>query len=87
MMGQLIRSISYLIIAFFIVLYGLPRLPLLHVHSTAFTFSIIWLGFALLIIGAHLYQIIHLRERRDSGTPPVVISEEQHHERGRTQEA
>ena len=83
-MGQLIRSISYLIIAFFIVLYGLPRLPLLHGHSTALIFSMIWLGFALLIIGANLYQIIQLRERRDVGVPPAATLAEQVRERGRT---
>lgn len=81
-----IRSISYLIIAFFIVLYGLPRLPLLHGHSTAVTFSIVWLGFALLIIGANLYQIIQLRERRDTGTPPAAMPEGQVPERGRTRD-
>ncbi|MCI1693537.1 hypothetical protein [Aneurinibacillus aneurinilyticus] len=66
------RNISYLIFAFVLVFYGLPRLPLLADKAEAVLFSIVWLGFALLIIGANLYQIISEREERNAA-PPFVL--------------
>ncbi|GED13901.1 hypothetical protein [Aneurinibacillus migulanus] len=68
-MGHSFRNISYLIFAFVLVFYGLPRLPLLVDQTEAVLFSAVWLGFALLIIGANLYQIIGEREERNVASP------------------
>ncbi|MBN6187998.1 hypothetical protein JQN58_14075 [Aneurinibacillus sp. BA2021] len=71
------RSISYLIFVFLLVLYGLPRLPFFSNHTEAFVFSAVWLAFALLIIGALLYQVIGAREE---GEPPRQVGERERHE-------
>ncbi|MFT9848322.1 hypothetical protein [Aneurinibacillus sp. REN35] len=76
------RNISYLIFAFLLVLYGLPRLPILSAHTDAFVFSAVWLAFALLIIGALLYQIIGAREEGDTA-PPQIEERERQRERTR----
>lgn len=82
-MGHSFRSISYLILAFLLVLYALPRLPLLSGKTEAVTFSVIWLGFALLIIGAQLYQIIGDRSEQETLSPLAIREDEQ--EKKRTQ--
>jgi hypothetical protein len=76
-MGHPFRSIGYLIFAFLLVLYGLPRLPFLAEKNEAVVFSAIWIGFALLIIGVHLYQIIREREGQDTVSSLVAPQREQ----------
>jgi hypothetical protein len=76
-MGRSFRSISYLIFAFLLVLYGLPRLPFMAGKTDAVVFSAAWISFALLIIGTHLYQIIGERQEEDTPPPLVVLQDEQ----------
>jgi hypothetical protein len=52
------RSYFYLMIACTLLLYGMPRFHLHGFTSLAEGFALIWTCFALLVIGAHLYDIM-----------------------------
>lgn len=58
------KSILYLILSLTVVFYALPRIPLIHTQFEAQLFSGIWLVFALLILGAHLDQLLGLDEEK-----------------------
>jgi hypothetical protein len=75
-MKQTFRSVSYLIVAFLLVLYGLPRLPIVKGETEA-VFSFLWLGFALLIIGAHIYQLISEKSEPGRSSPHLSSREEE----------
>ncbi|MED0676237.1 hypothetical protein [Aneurinibacillus thermoaerophilus] len=77
------RHIIYLIFAFLLVLYSLPRLPLLRSQTEAVLFSVIWLAFALLIIGSQLYQIIDGWAKAEQS--PLLAMTQDEQKVGRTQ--
>lgn len=56
----MIRSFFNLIIALAIVFYALPLVPFFSQNSLASLFSMVWVTFALIIIGAHLNSLIEL---------------------------
>ncbi|WP_035099615.1 hypothetical protein [Aneurinibacillus terranovensis] len=67
-MNTTFRYSSYLILTLLLVLYGLPRLPLLAQNPLAIAFSAVWLGFALLGIAAIIYQLLN-----KAGTDTIML--------------
>jgi hypothetical protein len=60
------RSAGYLVLGIGMLGYALPKLPAIS-FSAAGMFSLAWLLFALLVIGAHLYELIGVgREARQT---------------------
>lgn len=57
-MGKTLRYGSFLLTTLLLVFYALPRLPLLAQSPTAVIFSLVWLGFSFMIMGANLYQLL-----------------------------
>ncbi len=47
-----------------LVFYAVPRLPIEHLSTLATGFSIIWLSFALVVIGANLHALLLFAEKR-----------------------
>ncbi|MGD9677596.1 MAG: hypothetical protein AB7V16_04390 [Vulcanibacillus sp.] len=60
----MIRSFIYLIIALACIFYALPLIPFYNQDSLVTLFSAVWVGFALIIIGAHLNNIIDIDFKR-----------------------
>jgi len=60
----MIRSFIYLIIALACIFYALPLIPFYNQNSLATLFSAVWAGFALIIIGAHLNNLIDIDFKR-----------------------
>ncbi|NIK76051.1 hypothetical protein FHS15_001158 [Paenibacillus castaneae] len=58
------RSILYLLIALAMLIYALPRLDLNAPWDWSSVFGMLWLGFALVIIAAHVNVILLTEERR-----------------------
>lgn len=58
------RSILYLLIALAMLVYALPRLDLNAPWDWSSVFGMLWLGFALVIIAAHVNVILLTEERR-----------------------
>jgi hypothetical protein len=53
-----IRRLAYLASALGMLLYAVPRLEIGGGWSMATTFSVVWIGFALLIIASQLHFIL-----------------------------
>ncbi len=67
-MGK-IRSLFYLLFTLILLVYGLPRFDIGEIEKMSHGFSLIWTAFAVLIIGAHLYELLGVkREREQSET-------------------
>jgi len=60
----MVKSLIYFIVSLATMFYALPRIPLLGYNNGAFIFSIVWLLFGLLVVGAHLDQMIFLDEKK-----------------------
>jgi hypothetical protein len=56
------RNIIYISIALGMLLYAVPRLPMGTGLNAASLFGVFWVCFALLIIAAHLHQILGVDE-------------------------
>ncbi|TCS83592.1 hypothetical protein [Tepidibacillus fermentans] len=55
---RMVKSIIYFILALASLFYALPRIPLFQANSTDQMFAIAWIIFALLVVGAHLDQLL-----------------------------
>jgi hypothetical protein len=56
------KSVAYMSIALGMLIYAVPRLDLGHGFILPTIFGIVWLGFALLIVSAHLHRILGVDE-------------------------
>lgn len=63
-----IRSFFYLLFALTLLFYGLPRFKLTGIETMSEGFAIIWTLFAVVIIGAHLYDVLGANRERKSMT-------------------
>ncbi|WP_339060141.1 hypothetical protein [Tepidibacillus marianensis] len=61
---RMVKTIIYFIISLAILFYAIPRIPLLHADSIAQVFAFTWVFFALLVVGAHLDQLLFLDEEK-----------------------
>lgn len=53
-----LRSLTYMLIAVALLLYGLPRFQREGIESLSDGYFILWSMFAVIIIGAHLYDLL-----------------------------
>ncbi|OEG00068.1 hypothetical protein BHF71_06375 [Vulcanibacillus modesticaldus] len=60
----MLKNIIYLIFALATVFYAILRIPILSYEVEARLFSIIWLFFALLVIGAQLERLLDYDEKK-----------------------
>jgi len=60
----MLKSLIYLIFSLAILFYALPRINFFINNPAAKVFNIVWLIFALLIIGAHLDHLLGLDEEK-----------------------
>lgn len=60
----MVKSFFYLIIVLASVFYALPLIPFSSQDISARLFSIVWITFALLLIGTHLNILIDIDLRR-----------------------
>lgn len=60
----MVKSLFYLIIVLAVVFYALPIIPISSQQLLDKIFSILWIVFALLIIGAHLNILLDLDEKK-----------------------
>jgi len=58
-----IRALSCLILAIFLMFYGIPRLPISNLSDFGTGFSVIWTLFALLVIGGNLMFVLQDRQK------------------------
>jgi len=65
--SKLFKSIVYFILSLALLFYGVPRIPMFDADDKGLLFSAVWLFFALLIVGAHLDQLIGLDEEKRDG--------------------
>ncbi|MFC0214103.1 hypothetical protein ACFFK0_16875 [Paenibacillus chartarius] len=56
------RNIIYMSLALGMLFYAVPRLELGQGISTAAVFGAVWIGLALLIVAAHLHEILGVDE-------------------------
>ncbi|MFV9511206.1 hypothetical protein [Tepidibacillus sp. LV47] len=61
---RLLKSIVYFIIALASLFYAIPRIPLFQGDLSAQIFAVTWILFALLVVGAHLDQLLFLDEEK-----------------------
>lgn len=79
-----VRLMMCLVSALVLLVYAVPRLPVRTVYEPATGFSLIWLAFALVVVGANLYHVMEAgeddrrkkrkrgeRKRRESPTSAV----------------
>ncbi|MFD2671442.1 hypothetical protein [Marinicrinis sediminis] len=57
--------ISAAVITFGMLLFMLPRLEMGQGWSMASIFGVVWLGFALLVLSAHLYRLLGVDEEKE----------------------
>ncbi len=60
----MVKRLFYLIITLAIVFYALPIIPISSQQVLPKMFSIVWIAFALLIIGAQLNSLLDLDEKK-----------------------
>ena len=60
----MVKSIIYFIIALATTFYAIPRIPLIGNHTVEILYSVSWLAFALLILGAHVDRLLILDETK-----------------------
>jgi len=53
-------NIIYLCLAVGMLIYAAPQLQVGHGLTLPTVFTIVWLGFALMIISSHLYEILRV---------------------------
>lgn len=58
------RIMLCFILAILLVFYAVPSLPFEHMSGQATGFSIIWLSFAFIVIGANLHALLLIAEKR-----------------------
>jgi TRAP-type mannitol/chloroaromatic compound transport system permease small subunit len=75
------KSIGSIIMGIAMVVYAVPKLPAFSLSAAGF-FTLVWLLFALLVIGANLYYLIGVdRESRQETEIEEQQMLEQHHRR------
>ncbi|GAB7388653.1 hypothetical protein BSNK01_24910 [Bacillaceae bacterium] len=55
-----LRALSCFILALALLFYAVPRVPLAGESPLATGFSVLWLSFALLVVGANLHHALGL---------------------------
>lgn len=60
-----IRSVFYMFFAITLLFYGLPRFKLDGIKSMPDGFAILWTLLAVIIIGAHLFEILGVNRDRE----------------------
>ncbi|GIP38261.1 hypothetical protein J31TS4_15410 [Paenibacillus sp. J31TS4] len=58
------KNVIWLSLALAMLLYAVPRLPVGGGWTPPAVFGTLWLSFALLIIGAHLHDILGVKEEQ-----------------------
>lgn len=56
------KSVAYMSLALGMLIYAVPRLEIGHGLTGSTVFGIVWIGFALLIVAAHLHRILGVDE-------------------------
>lgn len=56
------KSIIYMSVALGLLIYAVPRLSIGHGFTLPTVFGIVWIGFALLVVAAHLHRILGVDE-------------------------
>lgn len=56
------KSVVYMSLALGMLIYAVPRLEIGHGFTPGTVFGIVWIGFALLIVAAHLHHILGVDE-------------------------
>lgn len=64
MLGGRVRHVVYLLIALAMLVYALPRLELDAPWSLMSVFGLVWIGFALVIVTAHVNALVMNEEKR-----------------------
>lgn len=57
-----LKSVAYMSVALGMLIYAVPRLEIGQGFTAATVFSIVWIGFALLTVAAHLHRILGVDE-------------------------
>lgn len=72
-----VRLKSYVsaVLALVMAIFGLLRLPRLHYATIGGLFSLVWLGFALLVIASHLHALVQ-NEPAQRHVPQLMKAEE-----------
>ncbi|GAA3401673.1 hypothetical protein ACFFNY_13440 [Paenibacillus hodogayensis] len=56
------KSVAYMSLALGMLIYAVPRLEIGHGLTWPAVFGIVWIGFALLVVAAHLHRILGVDE-------------------------
>jgi hypothetical protein len=64
MLAGKVRHVIYLLIALAMLVYALPRLELSAPWSLMSVFGLVWIGFSLVIITAHVNALVMNEEKR-----------------------
>jgi hypothetical protein len=56
------KSVAYMSLALGMLIYAVPRLEIGQGLTLPTVFGIVWIGFALLIVAAHLHRILGVDE-------------------------
>jgi hypothetical protein len=56
------KSVAYMSLALGMLIYAVPRLEIGQGFSFPTVFGIVWIGFALLVVAAHLHRILGVDE-------------------------
>jgi len=56
------KSVAYMSLALGMLIYAVPRLEIGHGWTMPTIFGIVWIGFALLVVAAHLHRILGVDE-------------------------
>lgn len=58
------KYLVYLVLAFATVFFALPRIPIFSQDLASQIFSIVWMFFALLVIGSYLDRLIDIDDQK-----------------------
>lgn len=56
------KSVAYMSLALGMLIYAVPRLEIGQGVTLPTVFGIVWIGFALLVVAAHLHRILGVDE-------------------------
>ena len=56
------KSVAYMSLALGMLIYAVPRIEMGQGFTLPTVFGIIWIGFALLVVAAHLHRILGVDE-------------------------
>ncbi|MEF3306511.1 hypothetical protein [Paenibacillus sp. GYB003] len=56
------KSVAYMSLALGMLIYAVPRLDIGRGWTPETVFGIVWIGFALLVVAAHLHHILGVDE-------------------------